>query len=133
MAPVGHLATGNVHSIVANRVSFALDLHGPSEAVDTACSSSLVALHRAVLALYAGECDLAVVGGVNALLTPFWFASFDHAGMLSARGRCASFDAAADGYVRGEGVGAVVLRRLDDALEDNDDVQNVYSNYEMDE
>lgn len=127
VAPVGHLATGNVHSIVANRVSFALDLHGPSEAVDTACSSSLVALHRAVLALYAGECDLAVVGGVNALLTPFWFASFDHAGMLSARGRCASFDAAADGYVRGEGVGAVVLRRLDDALEDNDTIHGVIS------
>ncbi|MDO5092619.1 MAG: SDR family NAD(P)-dependent oxidoreductase [Propionibacteriaceae bacterium] len=125
--PVGHLATGNVHSIVANRVSFALDLRGPSEVVDTACSSSLVALHRAVSALHAGECNLAVVGGVNTLLTPFWFAAFDHAGMLSARGRCATFDAAADGYVRGEGVGAVVLRRLDEAVDDGDTIHGVIS------
>ena len=125
--PVGHLATGNVHAIVPNRVSHLLDLHGPSEAFDTACSSSLVALHRAVMALRAGECDLAIVGGVNALLTPFWFAAFDNAGMLSARGRCATFDASADGYVRGEGVGAVVLRRLRDALDGGDTVHGVVS------
>ncbi|RJF41182.1 SDR family NAD(P)-dependent oxidoreductase [Actinomyces sp. 2119] len=123
--PVGHLATGNVHAIVANRVSHLLDLRGPSEVVDTACSSSLTALHRAVTALRAGECDLAVVGGVNALLTPFWFAAFDNAGMLSPQGRCATFDASADGYVRGEGVGVVVLRRLRDALEDGDTVHGV--------
>lgn len=125
--PVGHLATGNVHAILPNRVSYLLDLRGPSEAIDTACSSSLVALHRAVAALRGGECDLALVGGVNALLSPFWFAAFDNAGMLSPRGRCATFDASADGYARGEGVGVVVLRRLSEALDEGDTVHGVVS------
>lgn len=122
---VGHTATGNVHSIVPNRVSYLLDLRGPSEAVDTACSSSLVALHRAVGALRTGECDAAIAGGVNVLLSPKWFTSFDRAGMLSSHGRCATFDHAADGYVRGEGVGAVVLKRLGDARRDGDTVHAV--------
>ncbi|MFG2129192.1 SDR family NAD(P)-dependent oxidoreductase [Streptomyces sp. NPDC048751] len=120
-----HLATGNVHSVIANRVSHQLDLRGPSEAVDTACSSSLVALHHAVTALRSGDCDMALAGGVNVLLTPTYFASLTGAGMLSATGRCHTFDKAADGYVRGEGVGAVLLKPLARALADGDPVHAV--------
>lgn len=104
--------TGIALTAIANRVSFALDLHGPSESIDTACSSSLVAIHRASQALRAGECDLAIVGGVNLLLGPELFIAFAKAGMLSQTGHCQTFDAGADGYVRGEGVAALVLAPL---------------------
>ncbi|MBM7494186.1 acyl transferase domain-containing protein/enoyl-CoA hydratase/carnithine racemase/pimeloyl-ACP methyl ester carboxylesterase/tryptophanase/acyl carrier protein [Micromonospora luteifusca] len=120
-----HMATGLSHAVLANRVSHLLDLRGPSEAVDTACSSSLVALHRAVRALRSGECDTAIVGGVSVLLTPGLFTAFTEAGMLSPHGRCATFDKAADGYVRGEGAGAVVLKSLARALADGDHVHAV--------
>ncbi|WP_206326773.1 SDR family NAD(P)-dependent oxidoreductase [Streptomyces sp. S3(2020)] len=120
-----HLATGNVHSVIANRVSHQLDLRGPSEAVDTACSSSLVALQHAVTALRSGDCDLALAGGVNVLLSPTYFASLTGAGMLSATGHCHTFDRAADGYVRGEGVAAVLLKPLSRALADGDPVHAV--------
>ncbi|MFI1720552.1 SDR family NAD(P)-dependent oxidoreductase [Streptomyces sp. NPDC020489] len=120
-----HLATGNVHSVIANRVSHQLDLRGPSEAVDTACSSSLVALQHAVTALRSGDCDLALAGGVNVLLSPTYFASLTGAGMLSPTGRCHTFDRAADGYVRGEGVAAVLLKPLARALADGDPVHAV--------
>ncbi|CAM5318796.1 SDR family NAD(P)-dependent oxidoreductase [Streptomyces hirsutus] len=120
-----HMATGVAHAVLANRVSHLLDLRGPSEALDTACSSSLVAVHHAVRALRHGDCDLAVAGGVNLTLSPALYATFTRAGMLSARGRCASFDDSADGYVRGEGVGAVVLKPLHRALEDGDPVRAV--------
>ncbi|MGW6455147.1 SDR family NAD(P)-dependent oxidoreductase [Streptomyces sp. NPDC055078] len=120
-----HTVTGTMQSIIANRFSSLLDLRGPSEVVDTACSSSLTALHRAVVALRGGECELAVTGGVNALLSPRWFDSLGDAGMLSATGRCWSFDGRADGFVRSEGVGAVVLKRLDSALADGDTVRAV--------
>ncbi|MFJ2239303.1 SDR family NAD(P)-dependent oxidoreductase [Streptomyces sp. NPDC087859] len=120
-----HLATGNVHSVIANRVSHQLDLRGPSEAVDTACSSSLVALQHAVTALRSGDCDLALAGGVNVLLSPTYFASLTKAGMLSATGHCHTFDRAADGYVRGEGVAAVLLKPLARALADGDPVHAV--------
>ncbi|KFE71838.1 SDR family NAD(P)-dependent oxidoreductase [Hyalangium minutum] len=121
----GQAATGNAHSILANRVSFLLDLHGPSEPVDTACSSSLVAVHRAVAAIQAGECDLAIAGGVNVLLTPAGFLAFGKSGMLAGDGRCKTFDQKADGYVRGEGVGAVLLKPLSRALADGDTIYAV--------
>ncbi|MBA0052409.1 SDR family NAD(P)-dependent oxidoreductase [Streptomyces sp. AJS327] len=121
----GHAITGLAHGMVANRLSYLLDLHGPSESVDTACSSSLVALHRAARALRAGECSTALVGGVNVLASPGPFQACANAGMLSPTGRCRTFDRRADGYVRGEGAGVVVLRRLDEALADGDPVRAV--------
>ncbi|MFG2635901.1 SDR family NAD(P)-dependent oxidoreductase [Streptomyces sp. NPDC048362] len=117
-----HMATGVARSLVANRLSHLLDLRGPSETVDTACSSSLVALHRAVGAVSDGECDEAIAGGVSLTLSPGLFRVFDQSGMLSPGGRCRTFDKDADGYVRGEGVGAVLLKPLDRALADGDRV-----------
>ena len=111
-----YVGTGNAHSIAANRLSYVLGLRGPSMAVDTACSSSLVAVHLACQSLRAGECDLALAGGVNLLLLAETMVNFSQARMLAADGRCKTFDAAADGYGRGEGCGVVVLRRLSDAI-----------------
>jgi 6-methylsalicylic acid synthase len=105
---------------VANRVSYALDLRGPSLAVDTACSASLVAVHLAVQALRAGETDVALAGGVNLILSPGETLTLDAAGTLAPDGRSKSFDAAADGYGRGEGAAVVVLKRLSDAVRDGD-------------
>ena len=116
-------ATGNAHSVLANRVSFFFDLRGPSEAIDTACSSSLVAIHRAIESLESGSSEAAIVGGVNLLASPAAFVAFEKAGMLSADGRCKSFDARADGYVRGEGVGAILLKPLCRALADGDSIR----------
>ena len=115
-----YVSTGNAYSVAAGRLSYFLGLHGPSIAVDTACSSSLVALHLACQGLRLGECDLALAGGVNLILTPEMNISFSKARMMAADGRCKTFDAAADGYVRGEGCAVVVLRRLADALADGD-------------
>ncbi|EWC60796.1 Malonyl CoA-acyl carrier protein transacylase [Actinokineospora spheciospongiae] len=114
--------TGAAASLAANRLSYALGAHGPSMTVDTACSSSLVAVHLAVRALRAGEASAALVGGVNLLLSPGITANFHLAGALAADGRCKPFDASADGIVRGEGCGVVVLKRLPDALADGDRV-----------
>ncbi|MEM6793450.1 MAG: SDR family NAD(P)-dependent oxidoreductase, partial [Acidobacteriota bacterium] len=110
-----YLGTGNAASIAANRLSYLFDLRGPSLSVDTACSSSLVAVHLAVRSLRLAECDLALVAGVNLLLDSEVTSSLDQAGMMSPTGRCRTFDAGADGYVRGEGCGVVVLARRDDA------------------
>ncbi len=112
--------TGNAHSIAANRLSYLLDLRGPSMAIDTACSSSLVAVHMACQSLRAGECDMALAGGVNLLLSPELTITFSQAHMLSADGRCKTFDDDADGYVRAEGCGLVVLKPLSKALEEGD-------------
>ncbi len=112
------------HSILANRVSHLLGLTGPSEPVDTACSSALVAIHRAVEAIRAGS-EMAIAGGVNLILTPTLFHAFERAGMLSPSGVCRPFDAAADGYARGEGVGILVLKPLAEALADGDPVHAV--------
>ncbi|MFD4301743.1 amino acid adenylation domain-containing protein [Streptomyces albidoflavus] len=117
-----HAATGTALSMVANRLSYVFDWSGPSLAVDTACSSSLVALHQAAVHLRAGDVDAAVVGAANLILTPDKTRSFARGGMLSPQGACRTFDEAADGYVRGEGCGVVVLKRLADAERDGDPV-----------
>ncbi|MEV6319174.1 SDR family NAD(P)-dependent oxidoreductase [Streptomyces sp. NPDC051776] len=115
-------STGAAASIVANRLSYILDLRGPSLTIDTACSASLVALHQACRSLRAEECDTALAAGVNVLLSPAVTAGFELAGALAPDGRCKAFDASADGIARGEGCGVVVLKRLDDALRDGDRV-----------
>ena len=117
-----YAGTGNAHSIAANRLSYFLDLRGPSLTVDTACSSSLVAVHLACQSLKQGECDRAIVGGVNLMLSPELTQTFSLAGMMARDGRCKSFDADADGYVRGEGCGVVILKRLDKAIADRDNI-----------
>jgi acyl transferase domain-containing protein/acyl carrier protein len=111
--------------MIANRVSYALNLHGPSEAVDTACSSSLVSVHRAVEALQNGTCDLAIAGGVNLIAYPHLFIIQANSGMLSRDGKCYSFDKRANGYVRGEGVGAILLKSLKKARKDGDHIYGV--------
>lgn len=113
---------GGALSIIANRLSYFLDLRGPSVTVDTACSSSLVALHLACRSLRTGECETAIAGGVNLLMSPAVFRGFDQSGALSTTGACHAFDAEADGFVRGEGCGVVVLKRLSDARRDGDRV-----------
>jgi phthiocerol/phenolphthiocerol synthesis type-I polyketide synthase C len=120
-----YFMTGNTLSILANRISYVFDLRGPSLTVDTACSSSLVALHHACEAIRAKQIAGAIVGGVNLLLTPYPFLGFCRASMLSRRGRCYAFDERADGYVRGEGGGVVVLKPLDDALAAGDPIRAV--------
>lgn len=117
--------TGGSSSIAANRISYCFDLGGPSVAVDTACSSSLVALHMACEALRCGEADAALAGGVNALLLPDFYVAFSQLGVLSPDGRCKTFDASANGYVRSEGAGMVMLKRHADAVRDGDDVHCV--------
>ena len=115
--------TGTAHSIIANRVSYFYDFRGPSVTIDTACSSSLVATHQAVQALRNGECDVAVAGGVNAMITPAVTLGFDEIGaVLAPDGRIKSFSSDADGYTRSEGAGMLVLKRVDDARRDGDQI-----------
>jgi myxalamid-type polyketide synthase MxaE and MxaD len=120
-----HYVTGNFLSTAVDRIAYFFDLRGPCMALDTACSSSLVSLHLACRSLETGEADLAMAGGVNALLAPTLSISLAKAGALSSTGQCRSFDAQADGYVRGEGCGFVILKRLDQALKDNDRIYAV--------
>ena len=117
-----YMATGNAHNAAAGRVSYVLGLNGPSMAVDTACSSSLVAVHLACQSLRTGESRLALAGGVNVILTPDPFVIFSRWGMMAPDGRCKTFDARADGFVRSEGCGIVVLKRLSDAQADGDEI-----------
>ena len=118
----GASATGMVPSIGPNRMSFLLDLHGPSEPIETACSSSLVAVHRALQAIQSGECDLAIAGGVNLLISAEAQISFSNAGMLAPDGRCKTFSKLANGYVRGEGAGMLLLKPLSAAERDGDHI-----------
>jgi polyketide synthase PksL len=118
-------ATGNSFSIAAARISYHLNLKGPAIPLDTACSSSLVATHLACQALNAGEIDLALVGGVSLYLTAESYVAMCGAGMLSADGQCKAFDNSADGFVPGEGAGALVLKRLAEAERDGDDIYGV--------
>ncbi|HEY1353934.1 MAG TPA: beta-ketoacyl synthase N-terminal-like domain-containing protein [Ktedonobacteraceae bacterium] len=111
---------GNAHSLAASRISYLLDLRGPSMALDTACSSSLVALHLACQSLRSGESALALAGGVNVILAPDVSVSFSKARMLATQDRCRPFDARADGFLRAEGCGMLVLKRLRDAEADGD-------------
>lgn len=120
-----YMAIGTSNAAAAGRISYRLGLQGPSVAVDTACSSSLVAIHQACQALRLGECDLALAGGANVLLTPATMITFSNAHMLAPDGRCKTFDAAADGYVRGEGCGVIVVKRLADAIADGDPIRAV--------
>ncbi|MDO9003892.1 MAG: type I polyketide synthase [Aquabacterium sp.] len=117
-----YMASGTAHSTAVGRLAFFFGTKGPAVAVDTACSSSLVALHLACRSLREGECGLALASGVNALLSPETSINFSRAGMLSPDGCCKTFDDAANGYVRGEGCGVVVLKRLADALRDGDNI-----------
>src|SRR3954468_691461 len=117
-----YVSTGNLHSTAVGRISYLLGLQGPAVALDTACSSSLVAVHLACQSLRLRESELALAGGVELSLSPFSAISLSKWSALSPRGRCGSFDAGADGYVRGEGAGVVVLKRLADALRDGNRV-----------
>ena len=121
----GHMSTGLYNALIPNRISYFFNLSGPSIPVDTACSSSLVALHDAAQALRCGECETALVGGVNLLCTPTHFISFSKTGMLSRDGVCRTFDYTANGYVRGEGAALVLLKPLDRAIRDDDCIWGV--------
>lgn len=117
-----YIGTGNAASTASGRISYVLGLQGPSLAIDTACSSSLVALNVACDRLQSGECTSAIVGGVNAILSPELSINFSKAGMLAPDGKCKTFDERADGYVRGEGCGVVVLKRVSDAIRDKNPI-----------
>lgn len=120
-----HTATGSMMTLLANRLSYMFDLRGPSISLDTACSSSLVAVHLACQSILNGECDLALAGGVNVMIKPNYTIAESKAGMLSPDGRSKAYDSLANGYVRGEGAGIVVLKPLSKALEDNDPIYAV--------
>ncbi|WP_019925210.1 type I polyketide synthase [Nocardia sp. BMG111209] len=120
-----HTPASASYTMLSNRISYALNLIGPALTVDTACSSSLVAFHLACTALANGDCDVALAGGVNVMLQPETFVLMCKGGFLAPDGRCKSFDAAADGYGRGEGAGMVALKKLDDAVRDGDRIYAV--------
>src|SRR5918994_395022 len=118
-----HSPTGSAHSIAANRISYCFNLKGPSVAMDTACSSALTAVHAACEHIMAGRGDVALAGGVTIMITPGGFIGFSQASMLSPDGRCAAFDASANGFVRGEGAGMVLLKRYSQAGADGDPIE----------
>ncbi len=117
-----HSSTGMMMTMLANRISYAFDLRGPSMTIDTACSSSLVAVHLAAQSMWNGECPLALAGGVNVMIGPSTAIAESKSGFLSPDGRCKAFDESADGYARGEGAAVVVIKPLSQALRDGDDV-----------
>ena len=116
------VATGNSHSMIPNRVSYLFDFRGPSESIDTACSSSLIAVHRAVKSIQNEECEMAIAGGVSLLLSPFTLINASQLGILSPDGKCKTFDNSANGYVKGEGIGAVLLKPMNKAIQDGDNI-----------
>jgi acyl transferase domain-containing protein/acyl carrier protein len=117
-----YLATGGAHSVISGRVSYVFGLQGPSISIDTACSSSLVAIHYAIKSLRTGECRMALAGGVNVIVSPDVTVTLSKANMMAADGRCKTFDSTADGFVRSEGCGMLVLKRLKDAIADGDNI-----------
>ncbi|WP_434151550.1 SDR family NAD(P)-dependent oxidoreductase [Methylocaldum gracile subsp. desertum] len=117
-----HHSTGTAAAIIPNRVSYFFNFKGPSIPVDTACSSSLFAIHQAIRSIQENECEMALAGGISLLLTPTRYISFAKTGMLSPTGSCKTFDESADGYVRGEGAGIILLKPLDKAIADNDSI-----------
>jgi acyl transferase domain-containing protein/acyl carrier protein len=117
-----YTASGMAHSMMVGRLSYLLDLHGPSLAVDTACASSLTAVHLACQSLRADECSIALAGAVNLILVPHLNIAFSRWGVMSPDGKCRTFDAQANGFVRGEGCGVLVLKRLSDALAAHDPI-----------
>ncbi|MBN9373331.1 MULTISPECIES: type I polyketide synthase [unclassified Hydrogenophaga] len=117
-----YTASGIAHSIASGRLSYVLGTRGPSLSIDTACSSSLVAIHEAVMSLRRGECDAALAGGVNLILTPDVSVALSRSHMMAPDGRCKTFDARADGFVRSEGCGVLVLKRLSDAQAAGDNI-----------
>jgi microcystin synthetase protein McyG len=117
-----YMGTGSAHSVASGRLSYVFGLQGPSISVDTACSSSLLSVHLACQSLRNEECSMALAGGVNLILSPEVTINFSKAGMLSPDGHCKTFDATANGYVRGEGCGVVVLKRLSNAIADGDNI-----------
>ncbi len=120
-----YTATGSSYSIVANRLSYFFDLRGPSVALDTACSSSLVSIHLAAQAIKSGECSMAIAGGVNLILTPEGTLSFSESGLMATDGHCKTFDANANGIVRSDGCGVVMLKPLSVAQRDGDHIHAV--------
>lgn len=120
-----HTLTGIENSIISGRISYLFNFTGPSEIIDTACSSSLVSVCNAVNALLNGECKYAIAGGVNFLLSPFNYIALEKSSMLSRDGRCKAFDASANGYSRGEGAGALLLKPLSEAVKDGDHIYGV--------
>src|SRR5690554_3937168 len=121
----GRTLTGSLHSVIPNRISYALGLRGPSMSIDSACSSSLVACHVAAQSLRNRDCDVALVGGVNLIIAPELMVALSKGGFMSPTGHCWTFDANADGFVRGEGCAVVVLKRLSDAVAAGDQVLGV--------
>jgi acyl transferase domain-containing protein/pimeloyl-ACP methyl ester carboxylesterase/acyl carrier protein len=121
----GQAYWGNSGSVLASRISYFLNLKGPAITVDTACSSSLVAMHLACQGIIAGEIDMAIAGGVVVCTAPYYFVATSNAGMLSPDGMCKSFDNGANGIVNGEAVGAVILKPLDQAIKDGDNIYGV--------
>ncbi|KAF2074165.1 hypothetical protein CYY_004536 [Polysphondylium violaceum] len=117
-----YTVTGNAGSFISNRLSFSFDLRGPSMTIDTACSSSLNAVYLGCQAIATGDCKMAIVGGVNGIFDPTISMTFSAFGMLGHKGQCRSFDAGADGFIRGEGAGVVILKKYKDALRDGDRV-----------
>ncbi|PKM94958.1 MAG: hypothetical protein CVU84_08520 [Firmicutes bacterium HGW-Firmicutes-1] len=124
-------ASGSDHAILANRISYLLNIHGPSEPIDTACSSSLTAVHRAVEAIQHGYCDMAIAGAVNLLVSPENYIATNKAGMLSEEGRCKTFDKSANGYARGEGSGALLLKPLSHAIKEGNHIYGLIKGIEI--
>ncbi len=119
------IVTGNSHAVLANRISYYMNFKGPSEAIDTACSGSLVAIHHAVKSIQRGESEMAVAGGVSLMLSPKTFLSASKLGVLSPDNHCKTFDESANGYVRGEGIGVILLKPLKQAIKDHDNIYAV--------
>ncbi|KAI1115963.1 BcPKS19, polyketide synthase [Nemania sp. NC0429] len=123
--PTAYATLGTSRCFISGCISHYFGWTGPSLTIDTACSSSLVAINTACRAIWSGECSRAIAGGTNVITSPFDYQNLQAAGFLSPTGQCKPFDAAADGYCRGEGVGVVVLKKLSDAIRDNDNILGV--------